>query len=41
MYFPYSEIVTPSGGVETRTMMDSHVAAVPHFFASYRIADRV
>ena len=22
-------------------MMDGHVAAVPHFFASYRIADRV
>jgi long-chain fatty acid transport protein len=38
---PRAEIVTQFGGVETRTLMDSHVSTVPHFFASYGIADRV
>ena len=30
-----------SGGVDTRTLMDSQVSAVPHFFASYQVAERV
>ncbi len=38
---PRTEIVTHFGGVDTRTLMDSQVSAVPHFFTSYRIADRV
>jgi long-chain fatty acid transport protein len=38
---PRAEIVTHSGGVDTGTLMSSHVSAVPHLFASYRIADRV
>ncbi len=38
---PRTEIVTHFSGVETRTLMDSQVSAVPHFFTSYRINDRV
>ena len=38
---PRAEIVTHSGRVDTRTLMDSQVSAVPHFFASYQVADRV
>lgn len=38
---PRVEIVTQSGGVNTSTLMDSQLAAVPHFFASYQISDRV
>jgi len=38
---PRAEIVTLFGGVDTGTLMSSHVSAVPHLFASYRIADRV
>ena len=38
---PRTEIVTQFSGVDTGTLMDSHVSAVPHLFASYRIADRV
>ena len=38
---PRAEIVTQSGGVDTRTLMDSRVAAVPHFFTSYQLTDRV
>jgi len=38
---PRVEIVTQSGGVDTRTLMDSRVAAVPHFFTSCQLTDRV
>jgi long-chain fatty acid transport protein len=38
---PRAEIVTQSGGVDTRNLMDSRVAAVPHFFTSYQLTDRV
>ena len=38
---PRVEIVTHFGGVDTGTLMDSHVSAVPHLFASYRVAERV
>jgi long-chain fatty acid transport protein len=38
---PRAEIVTHFGGVDTPTLMDSHVSTVPHLFASYRVADRV
>ena len=35
---PRVEIVTQSGGVDTRTLMDSQVSTVPHFFSSYQVA---
>jgi long-chain fatty acid transport protein len=38
---PRVEVVTNLGGVETRTQADSQVSAVPHFFASYKLADWV
>jgi long-chain fatty acid transport protein len=38
---PRVEIVTQAGGVDTRTLMDSQLAAVPHFFASKQVTDRV
>lgn len=38
---PRVEIVTHFGGVDTPTLMDSHVSAVPHLFATYRVTDRV
>ena len=38
---PRAEIVTNSGGIDTRTLMDSRVSVVPHFFTSYQLADRV
>ncbi len=38
---PRTEIVTHIEGVDTPTLMDSHVSVVPHFFTCYRIADRV
>jgi long-chain fatty acid transport protein len=38
---PRVEIVTQSGGVDTRTLMDSQVSTVPHFSSSYQVADRV
>ena len=38
---PRVEIVTQSGGVNTCTLMDSQLSAVPHFFAYYQISDRV
>jgi long-chain fatty acid transport protein len=38
---PRVEIVTHCGGADTPTLMDSHVSAVPHLFAAYRVADRV
>jgi long-chain fatty acid transport protein len=41
IFVPRVEIVTQSGGVDTRTLMDSQVSAAPHFFASYQVADRV
>ena len=37
---PRAEIVTYSGGVDLRTLMDSQVATVPHFFASYQLGER-
>lgn len=41
IFVPRVEIVTHSGGMDTRTLMDSQVSAAPHFFASYQLADRV
>jgi long-chain fatty acid transport protein len=41
LIIPRTEIVTHFGGVDTRTSMNSQVSAVPHLFASYRVADRV
>lgn len=38
---PHTEIVTHVGGVDTPTQMDSQVIAVPHFFTSYQLGDRV
>ncbi|MCX5892318.1 MAG: OmpP1/FadL family transporter [Deltaproteobacteria bacterium] len=38
---PRDEIVTHFGGVDTRTLMDSQVSTIPHFFASYQAADRI
>lgn len=38
---PRAEIVTNSGGIDTRTPMDSQVSVVPHFFTSYQLGDRV
>lgn len=38
---PRTEIVTHVGPFDTRTLMDSQLSAVPHFFASYQVAKRV
>ena len=38
---PRVEIVTQSGGVATRNLMQSQVSVAPHFFASYQVGDRV
>lgn len=38
---PRTEIVTHFGGVDTRTLVDSQVSTVPHFFTSYQLGDRV
>jgi long-chain fatty acid transport protein len=38
---PRNEVVTYSGGAEVRTMMDSWVSPVPHFFTSYQLTNRV
>jgi long-chain fatty acid transport protein len=38
---PRTEIVAHLGPVDSRNLVDSPVAAVPHFFASYQVANRV
>jgi long-chain fatty acid transport protein len=38
---PQVEIGTNLNGRSTSTLMDSRVSVVPHFFASYRLAERV
>jgi long-chain fatty acid transport protein len=38
---PRTEIVTQVGGVDSRNLMNSSVGIPPHFFASYRVAERV
>jgi long-chain fatty acid transport protein len=38
---PRLEVVTHSGLVDTSTLMDSQASAVPHFFTSYHLSERV
>ncbi len=38
---PHTEIVTQSGPFNNNTFLDSQMVLVPHFFATYKLTDRV